>query len=119
MPTSEIGKVRQEPDRGDLLDPGPTGCRDDSPRLGGKGGGRSPQGAARFALGSGRSGWGRRYDAAGSEAKPAVGLGGPIGGVADVLGNARHCLGLRERGPPPRSSRPASCFPPCGRVKVT
>ena len=69
-------------------------------------------------FGLGAVGWGRRLATpAGSEARPAAVLGGPVSGVAEVLGNVRHCLG--------RASEFAAALltatldvSPRGRVKV-
>ncbi len=49
--------------------------------------------SARFPLGSGRSGEGGCLSTFGcSHAEPATALGGPVCGVAEVLGNVRHGL---------------------------
>jgi len=78
-----------------LLDPGPTGCRDESASPGGQGRrevGVTALGPLLFGLGPG--GRGRRLATlAGSDAEPATALGGPVSGVADMLGNVRHGLG--------------------------
>ena len=69
------------------------------PHPGGKGGGRSVVtsiGPLRFGLGA----VGRRRrlaTSAGSETEPATTFGGPVRGVAEVLGHVRHGLGRASK----------------------